>query len=114
MSKRYGNDLFWCFTEEGWDNNRPIEIWQAIGLGHEEVMAYATDKYNAMQVVDALIVAENVNEDAGNKLIKKEIELLSFIEARCPEPYSTMATNAIMWNDRGVYKTLKAKFNEIY
>ena len=114
MSKRYGNSLVWCFTEEGWDNNRSIEIWHAFGKDREEVMAYATDVYSAKQIVDALIVAENVSDDPGNKLIKKEIELLSFIEARCPEPYSTMATNAIMWNDRKGYKTLKAKFNEIY
>jgi len=114
MTKRYGNDLVWCFLEDGWETNRPIEVWHSIGKGLEEVMAHATDKYNAMQIVDALILSNNVNEDPVNKLSKKEIELLSFIESRCQEPYSTMAGNAIMWNDREVYTTLKAKFNEIY
>ena len=114
MSKRHGNDLFWCFLEDGWETSRPIEIWHSIGQGAEEVMAHGTDKYNAMQVVDALITHDNVSDNPENKLTKKELALMSFIESQCPEPYCTMAANAIMWNDKDLYNKLKSQFSVIY
>ena len=114
MSKKYGNDRAWCFLEDGWDSAHPIEVWHDLGNGEEEVMAHATDKYNAMQIVDALIIAENTSKDPVNKLLKKEVVFLQFVESNCAEPWSTMASNAIMWNDRDVYNNLKSKFNEIY
>jgi len=113
MSKKHGNDNFWCFLEDGWDTSRPIEIWHNLGNGESEVMAHATDKYNAMQIVDALITHDNISDD-GNKLTNKELAFLSFVESQCQDPYSTMAMNAIMWNDRNVYNNLKSKFPEIY
>lgn len=114
MSKKYGNDKVWCFLEDGWETTRPIEIWHAIGLGHEEVIAHGTDKYNAMMIVDALILAEKTNNEPDNKLTKRETVLLQFVASECSEPWATMATNAITWNDRDAFERLKAKFNEIY
>ncbi len=113
MSKKYGNSNTWCFTEDGWEASRPIEIWQSVGEG-EEVIAHATDKYNAQRLVDALILSEKVGSDPKNKLTKREIVFLQFVSSTCPEPWTTMADNAIMWNDREAYNTLKAKFSEIY
>lgn len=80
----------------------------------EEVMAHGTDKYNTMHIVDALILAEKVGDNPENKLTKHEIVFLQFISSNCAEPWTTMADNAIMWNDREAYNTLKAKFSEIY
>lgn len=114
MSQRYGNDRFWCFIEKGWETLRPIEIWQALGKGEEEVMAQASDKYNAEQIVDALIVADNVNDDSSTVLSKREMIFLQFVSSNCQEPWATMANNAILWKDRKVFESLKAKFNEIY
>lgn len=114
MSKKYGNDWAWCFLEDGWEFSRPIEIWHTLGMGQEEVIAHATDKYNAMQIVDALILSNNTKGNSKNQLTKKEIVFLQFVSSNCPEPWSTMADNAIMWSDRMVYETLKSKFSEIY
>lgn len=115
MTKKYGNEHYWCFIEDNWDKSRPIEIWQSLDQGaDEEVMAHATDRYNAQQIVDALITADKVNDDPDNKLSKKELVFLSFVESQCPEPWSTMAANGILWNDKDVYNNLKAKFSEIY
>jgi len=114
MSKKYGNDFAWCFHEEGYDSPRQIEIWHSLGNGESEVMAYATDKYNAQQIIDALIIADKINDDPESKLSKKEVVFLQFVSATCSEPWTTMADNAIMWNDRDAFNTLKAKFSEIY
>ena len=113
-TKKHGNDHFWTFFEDGYDPTQTIDIWQSLGAGSEEVMAHATDKYNAQQIVDALIIADNVDDDVDNKLTKKEVVFLDFVASNCGEPSATMARNAIMWNDRAVYTELKAKFNEIY
>lgn len=113
-TRKHGNDVAWCFLEDGWDSTKPIEIWRTLGQGQEEVIGYATDKYNAMMLVDALVTAEKVNDDPENKLNKHEVVFLSFVEDNCPEPWSTMAANGILWQDREAYKTLKTKFNEIY
>lgn len=114
MSKKYGNDHAWCFVEDGWDPNQSIEVWHSIGEGQEEVMAHATDRYNATAIVDALIISENVSASPANKLSKKEIVFLQFVASNCLEPWCTMASNSIMWNDRPVYEKLKSKFPEIY
>jgi hypothetical protein len=114
MSKRYGNDRVYCFLEEGWENARHIEIWHCIGIGLEEVMAHATDRWNAMQIVDALITAENVKDDGENKFTKRQIQLLEFVAATSVEPYTTMANNALLWEDQELYTTVKAKIQEIY
>ena len=114
MSKKHGNDNFYCFLEDGWDTSRPIEIWHNLGNGESEVMAHATDKYNAMQIVDALLIADNVDSDPAKKLTKKEMVFLQFVESQCSEPWCTMAYNALAWNDRNEYNNLKSKFPEIY
>ncbi len=54
--KRYGNDNCHCMLADGWESTDPIEIWKDIGLGHKEVIAHATDKFNAMTIVDAINV----------------------------------------------------------
>ena len=110
---KYGNNLNWCFLEDDWISSQTIEIWGTIGPQQEEVIAYAVDKYSAKRIVDALITTDNVNAPS-NKLTKKETVLLQFIAANCAEPWTTMANNAIMWNDREAYNKLKAKFGEIY
>jgi hypothetical protein len=112
--KKHGNDQFWCFLDDGRGTNRTIEIWQSIGADQEEIMAYGNDRYNAMQIVDALILADKVNDNADNKLNKHEMMFLQFVESNCQEPFSTMAGNAILWSDREVYNNLKSKFKEIY
>lgn len=112
--KKYGNDIYWCFLEDGWEASRPIEIWKDIGLGQSEVIAHASDKYNAMMIIDALLTHDNITDNKGEILSKKETIFLSFVESNCPEPYATMAANAILWNDKEAYKNLKSKFNEIY
>jgi len=114
MSKKYGNDAAWCFLEDGWETARPIEVWHSLGTGSEEVIAHATDRYNAMLIVDALVLKDKFKDDASNKLTKHEVVFLQFVSSNCSEPWSTMADNAIMWNDREAFNTLKAKFNEIY
>lgn len=113
MSKKYGNDNYWCFLED-WDSSKPIEIWHDIGSKQSEVIAHATDRFNARQIVDSLITADNVNDGPEKKLTKKELVFLAFVESQCPEPWSTMASNAILWNEKDTYNNLKNKFNEIY
>jgi hypothetical protein len=114
MSTQYGNSRAWCFLEDGWDTTRPIEIWHSLGPDQEEVMAHATDRYNAMKIVDALIVAENVKGEVKNQLTKHEVVFLDFVSSNCQEPWSTMASNAILFQDRDQYNTVKQKFGEIY
>lgn len=114
MTKKHGNNRFWCFLEDNWDTNKPIEVWQSLGDGNEEVMAHATDRYNATKIVNSLITAENVRDNPTAKLPKKAIVFLQFVSANCNEPWTTMAANAIMWNDQSEYEKLKAKFGEFY
>ena len=114
MSRKHGNENAWCFLEDGWETSRPIEIWQSIGKGMEEVVAHATDRYNAMRIVDALNIARNIGDDPANQLSKKETEFLQFVAARCNEPWATMADNALTWNDRETYNNLLSKFPVIY
>jgi hypothetical protein len=109
-SIRYGNDNYWCFIEEGW-NNKEIAIWKG-PENQEEIIAKAPDKYAARQIVDALLAFKNVTQ--GLVLDKKELTFLEFVKSTCPEPYATMAANAIMWNDKEVYKKLLSEFNVIY
>jgi elongation factor Ts len=47
-------------------------------------------------------------------LSNKELAFLEFVIAQCPEPYGTMASNAILWKDRSAYTELKNKFPQIY
>lgn len=109
MSKRHGNSEYWCFLEEGWDH-KEVAIWKGPD-GQETVIARAVDKYQAKAIVDALLNFRNTKTD---KLGTKEIAFLEFVEAQCPEPYATMAANAILWEDLDVYNKLKSDFNVIY
>ena len=109
-AKHYGSDDYWCFIEEGWDG-KEIAIWKG-PPNNEEIIARATDKYEAQLIVDALIA--NINETNGGKLGKKELAFLDFVKAYCAEPYATMAANAILWNDRDAYSKLKFDFPMIY
>lgn len=54
--KKYGNDQVWCELEDGWETSKPIEIWENIGLGHSEVIATCGCKFNAMTIIDTLMV----------------------------------------------------------
>lgn len=109
-SKRYGNDHFWCFIEEGW-NGKEVAVWKG-PEGQEEIIARAKDKYEAKLIVDALLNYSNVEDKS--KFGKKEMAFLEFVITHCVEPYATMASNAILWNDRDTYNKLKTDFPTIY
>lgn len=58
---KYGNKHYYAYIPEGsgFGNNKPIEIWQDIGLGHYEVICDTYCKYNAIKIIDALIKVDN-------------------------------------------------------
>ena len=107
-SKKYGNNNHWCFLEEGW-SGKEVAIWKG-PEGSEEIIARAKDKYEAKNIVDALL--KHVNSDTG--LSNKELAFLEFVTAQCIEPYATMASNAILWKDKVAYESLKNEFPKIY
>jgi hypothetical protein len=109
MSEKYGNDNFWCFVEKGWDG-KEIAIWKG-PENQELIIAHAIDKYEAKTIIDALL---NFNDSKGEILDKKALAFLEFVQATCPEPYVTMAANAVLWKDGAVYKKLLSDFNVIY
>lgn len=109
-AKRYGNDHFWCFIEEGW-NGKEVAVWKG-PEGQEEIIARAKDKYDAKLLVDALLNFVQIEDKT--KFGKKEMAFLEFVCANCVEPYATMASNAILWNDREAYEKLKTDFPTIY
>lgn len=109
-AKKYGNDKFWCFIEDGWDS-KEVAIWKG-PQDQEEVIARALNKYDAKTIVDALL-HHTVIEDK-TKFGKKEICFLEFVMANCVEPYATMASNAMLWNDKETYNKLKSDFPVIY
>lgn len=114
MSKKYGNDNVWCYLEEDWSSSKSVDIWHSIGTGQEEVMAHATDRYNAKKIVDAFITSNNVKKNGKQGLDKKEVVFLEFVSSNCAEPWSTMANNALLWQDKEAYNRIKTKFSEIY
>jgi hypothetical protein len=109
-AKKYGNDKFWCYIEDKWDG-KEVAIWKG-PEDQEEVIARAVNKYEAKSIVDALL-SYATTEDKS-KFSNKELAFLEFVMAHCVEPYSTMAGNAVLWNDWDVYNKLKADFNVIY
>lgn len=108
--KKHGNDHYWCFLPEGY-NGKEIAIWKG-PEGSEEIIARAKDKYEAKTIVDALLKYTNVEDNT--QLTKKELAFLEFVWSNCVEPYATMASNAILWNDKTAYEDLKTKFPTIY
>jgi len=92
--KKYGNDNFWCFIPEGW-SGKEVAIWKG-PEGHEEIIARASNKYEAKNIVDALL--KNNHADAGG-LSTKELAFLEFACAHC---------------DKSAYEDLKNKFPRIY
>lgn len=109
-STRYGNDHYWCFIEDGW-NGKEVAVWRG-PKDNEEIIARAKDKYEAKTIVDALLQFTSVEDK--NKFSKKEMVFLEFVTSNCMEPYATMASNAILWNDWDTYKKLKNDFGMIY
>lgn len=109
QTKRYGNDHFWAYIEDV-PHGREIAIWQMI-LDEECIIGKAETKYTAKTIIDALIAYKNTQKLV---LTPKELIFLDFVKANCPEPYSTMATNAILWNDKETYNKLKNEFPVIY
>lgn len=107
---RYGNDNYWCFIEDGW-NGKEVAIWKG-PQEHEEIIAHAKDKYEAKTIVDALLQHTSIEDK--NKFSKKELAFLEFVASNCVEPYATMASNAILWNDWTSYNKLKTDFPTIY
>ena len=110
MTEQYGNDIYWCFVEDGW-NGKEVAIWRG-PKDNEEIIARATDKYEAKRIIDALLTSNNSTK--GIVLDKKALAFLEFVKAQCPEPYSTMAVNAIAWNDQNAYNKLISDFPMIY
>lgn len=109
-AKKYGNDKFWCFIESEW-NDKEVAIWEG-PENSEQVVGRAKDKYSAKMIIDALLNYANI--DDKSKFGKKELAFLEFVCSHCVEPYATMASNAILWNDREVYEKLKTDFPTIY
>lgn len=107
--KKYGNDHYWAFIEDGY-NQREIAIWRG-PEGQETIIGRAVDKYEAQTIVDALLSVKNSTD---KQFGKKEKAFLEFVQGNCPEPYSTMASNAMMWNDFDSYNKLKSDFGLIY
>lgn len=52
---RIGNTHYWADLPSGSGFGQPVEIWQDVGLGQHEVMAVASDKYAAINIIEALI-----------------------------------------------------------
>lgn len=111
MSGKYGNDVFWCFPDDV-PIGRSVAIWKRTSE-REEIIAHGDDFYEAKFIVDALIFYHNNNPQFG-LLKKKELAFLDFLKAHAPEPYATMASNTIMWNDRETYNKLLADFPVLY
>ncbi len=112
MSKeeyRHGNDVYWTFLEK-LPSGREIGIYQKLG-DSQFLLAKTFDKYSAIAIVNALISYKPEHQET---LSKKELAFLDFVKAYCPEPYSTMAANAILWNDKEVYNKLRTDFPVIY
>ncbi len=110
MNKKYGNSNYWCFVGEVWDG-KEIAIWKSENSG-ETIIARAANKFEAKNIIDALL-NHKVIEEQG-KLGQKEMAFLEFLAANAVEPYSTMASNAIMWKDIEAYNKLKSDFAVIY
>lgn len=109
MSTKHGNENYWCFVEDGY--GKEVAIWKG-PVGQETVIARAIDNYEAKEIVDGLIA--NMDSKSNGKLGKKETVFLEFAKANFPEPYATMASTAILWNDVEAYKNLISKFPMIY
>lgn len=108
-SNKYGNDHYWCFLDDV-SVTKEIAIWKGPS-DSEEIIARASGKYDARIIIDALLNYVNVED---KKFGKRELVFLEFGVSHFPEPYSTMATNAIIWNDREIYEKLKSEFSKIY
>jgi hypothetical protein len=106
---KYGNSLYWCFLPEGFDA-KEVAIWKG-PVDNEQIICRAVDKYEAKQIVDALLSLKN--NDVGS-LGKKEMYFLEFVKSTCPEPYATRASNSILWSDHTEYKNLLSQFTTIY
>lgn len=110
-TKRYGNDSYWCFLEDGWCD-REVAIWQG-PEGSEKIIGRASDKYTAKVIINALLYYVDIEkkQDAFND---KEMKFLEFAAANFIEPYATMASNSILWNDKQTYNKLVNDFGKIY
>jgi len=109
--QKYGNNQYWCFLPEGW-NGKEVAVWKG-PEGSEKIIARAVDKYDAKLIVDALLQHSNTVDTAA-QFGKKELAFLEFICSNCIEPYATMASNAMLWNDKNTYEDLKRQFPVIY
>lgn len=107
--KKYGNDSYWCYLEDGW-SGKEVAIWKG-PEEQETVIARVKDKYEARHIIDALI---NYKKAADADLSPKELAFLEFVSSHCVEPYATMASNAIIWRDHDAFEKLKNKFAEFY
>ncbi len=110
-NKKYGNEEFWCILNKSTDCNKEVTIWRMIDTA-EIFIATAIDNFEAKFIIDALI--NYIPPEDKNKFTKKEIVFLEFGVAHFKEPYKTMASNAIIWNDREMYGRLIEKFAKFY
>jgi len=106
---KYGNEVVWCFIRDDFKATE-IAIWKNDGNGVPYIIGRAIDKYEAKLIVDALLAFKPDFLSLG----KKEIRFLEFVKSSCSEPYATMASNALMWNDRETYKKLLSDFAVVY
>lgn len=54
-TERYGNDRIYADLPVVDWAYRPVEIWKDIGMGHHQVIATACDRFEAQNIIDALI-----------------------------------------------------------
>lgn len=115
QTQRYGNDHYWTYLED--IPNRDHIIWEKsdardeLGRSSPSKIAISSSKYDAKRIVDALLAYKNSDFLV---LGKKELIFLDFVKANCPEPYATIAANAILWNDKDAYNKLRMDFPVIY
>jgi len=119
MSKRHGNDRFWCFLED--DIGKETAVWRKLDASRDmgpednDVVCRCPNRYYAMEIVDAMILKENTDKDRGIATFgPRELAFLEFVQNSGPEPQSTMARLAIIWNDWERYNELKEAFPSYY
>ena len=110
-SQKYGNERFWCFIEDNQPYGKEVAVWKGPS-DQGEIICRASNKYEAKSIVDALLNYSPVEDKS--KFSNKELAFLDFVAANCIEPYSTMASNSIIWNDKETYNKLKNDFPLIY
>lgn len=104
---KYGDSEYYYFLYDKYDLD--ITLYNKDGI-----MGCVKNVYYAQLIIDALMNVSKYTLDDKPKFTLKQVSLLKFIESTAPEPYSTRATNALMWFDQEEYKKLLSEMAVIY